>query len=264
MINPTKEIFMLIDLTNKVAIVTGAARGIGLAIADRLVTEGVAVSRWDCNWPDGPADPDKLTVDVTSAESIKAGVDAVVGSHGRIDILVNNAGITTDKPADVLSEDEWLRIIDVNLNGVYRVARAVIPVMKAQRGGRILNTASFAAIVPAFGGAAYGSSKAGVHWLTRVLAGELGPWNITVNAFAPGMVPTAINHYTERPQAEQDALLNTLTLRRWEDAGDVADLVCFLASDKAGYITGTLIDVSGGKLAIQQPRQAYEWAAQQS
>jgi len=255
---------MLIDLTDKVAIVTGAARGIGLAIADRLAQEGVRVSRWDHNWPDGTEiGPDVLTVDVTSSASIQAGMDAVVARHGRIDILINNAGITTDKPADVLTEDEWLRIIDVNLNGVYRVARAVIPVMKAQRYGRILNTASFAAIVPAFGGAAYGSSKAGVHWLTRVLAGELGPWNITVNAFAPGMVPTDINHYTERPQAEQDALLNTLTLHRWEKAEDVADLVCFLASDKAGYITGTLVDISGGKLAIQQPRQAYEWAARQ-
>ena len=184
-----------------------------------------------------------------------------MAEHGRVDILVNNAGITRDKPADVLTEDEFTHIIDVNLNGVYRVARAVIPVMKEQRSGRILNTASFAAIVPAFGGVAYGASKAGVVWLTRVLAGELGPWNITVNAFAPGMVPTDINHYTERPQAEQDALLNTLTLHRWEKADDVADLVCFLASDQASYITGTLVDVSGGKLAIQQPRQAYEWAA---
>jgi len=255
---------MLIDLSGKVAIVTGAARGIGLAVANRLAAEGVLVSRWDVSWPDGtPDDPDTLTVDVTSSASIQAGVDAVMARHGRIDILLNNAGITKDKPADVLTEDEWLRIIDVNLNGVYRVARAVIPVMKAQKYGRILNTASFAAIVPAFGGAAYGSSKAGVHWLTRVLAGELGPWNITVNAFAPGMVPTDINHYTERPPAEQEALLNTLTIHRWETTDEVADLVCFLASDKASYITGTLIDVSGGKLAIQQPRQAREWAAKE-
>jgi len=253
---------MLIDLTGKVAVVTGAARGIGLALADRLAAEGALVSRWDVSWPDGAGTgPDCRTVDVTSTPSIQAGIDAVMTAHGRIDIMINNAGITKDLPADVLTEDEWLRIIDVNLNGVYRCSRAVIPVMKAQKSGRIINTASFAAIVPAFGGAAYGASKAGVVWLTRVLAGELGPWNITVNCFAPGMVPTDINHYTERPQAEQDALLNTLTLHRWESTDDVADLVCFLASDQAGYITGTLVDVSGGKLAIQRPNQAWEWAA---
>jgi len=252
---------MEIDLRGKVAVVTGAARGLGLAVADRLVAEGVLVGRWDNNWPDKGNDPERAVVDVTSGESIARAVDGVVARHGRIDILVNNAGITVDKPADVLTEDEFCRIVDVNLNGVYRVCRAVIPVMKAQRGGRILNVASFAAIVPAFGGAAYGASKAGVVYLTRVLAGELGPWSITVNAYAPGMVPTDINHYTERPQAEQEALLDTLTLRRWERAEDVADLVCFLASDQAGYITGTLVDVSGGKLAIQRPRVAYDWAS---
>ncbi|MCL2782348.1 MAG: SDR family oxidoreductase [Propionibacteriaceae bacterium] len=255
---------MLIDLNNKVAVVTGAARGIGAALADRLAAEGVTVSRWDINWPAGGNTTDRLTVDVTKSDTIKAALDAVMAQYGRVDILLNNAGITKDLPADLMTEDEFTRIIDVNLNGVYRVARAVIPIMKAQKSGRIINTASFAAIVPAFGGVAYGASKAGVVWLTRVLAGELGPWNITVNAFAPGMVPTDINHYTERPQSEQDSLLSTLTLRRWETTDDVADLVCFLASEQAGYITGTLVDVSGGKLAIQRPNQAYEWAAHQA
>ena len=253
---------MLIDLSGKVAIVTGAARGIGAALADRLAAEGAVVSRWDVAWPGGGNDTDQLSVDVTKSDTIKAALDTVMAQHGRVDILLNNAGITKDLPADLMTEDEFTHIIDVNLNGVYRVARAVIPIMKAQKSGRIINTASFAAIVPAFGGVAYGASKAGVVWLTRVLAGELGPWGITVNAFAPGMVPTDINHYTERPQAEQDSLLSTLTLRRWESTDDVADLVCFLASDQAGYITGTLVDVSGGKLAIQRPNQAYEWAAQ--
>jgi 3-oxoacyl-[acyl-carrier protein] reductase len=129
--------------------------------------------------------------------------------------------------------------------------------MKRQRSGRILNAASFAAIVPIVGSAAYAASKAGVHYFTRVLAGELGPWNITANCYSPGMIPTEINHFTEQPQERQDRLLDTLTLRRWGDARDVANLICFLASDLAGYITGTMIDVSGGKLATQIPSLAY-------
>jgi 3-oxoacyl-[acyl-carrier protein] reductase len=133
-------------------------------------------------------------------------------------------------------------------------------VMKGQKSGRILNAASFAAIVPVIGSAAYAASKAGVHYFTRVLAGELGPWDITVNCYSPGMIPTEINHFTEQPEERQDMLLDTLTLRRWGSAEDVANLICFLASDQAGYITGTMIDCSGGKLATQIPRLAYDRA----
>lgn len=254
---------MLIDLTGKVAVVTGAARGIGAAIASRLEDEGVTVSRWDNSWPDQAQDVGQVTVDVTQTRSVQQAVAEVTSRHGRIDILVNNAGITKEAPIPEVSDDDWERIVDVNLSGVFRVCRAVIPVMQGQHWGRIINAASFAAIVPAFGGAAYAASKAGVVNFTRVLAGELGPWGITANSYAPGMVPTGINHYTERPQEEQDQLLATLTLRRWEHSDDVANLVCFLASEQAGYITGTLIDVSGGKLATQRPWVAYEWAAQQ-
>jgi 3-oxoacyl-[acyl-carrier protein] reductase len=134
------------------------------------------------------------------------------------------------------------------------MCRAVIPAMKAQTSGRIINAASFAAIVPSVGSAAYAASKAAVVHLTRTLAGEVGPWNITANAYAPGMIPTAMNGFADLDAAAQDRLLDTLALRRWGEAGEVADLVCFLASDAARYITGTLVDVSGGKLATQQPR----------
>jgi 3-oxoacyl-[acyl-carrier protein] reductase len=100
-----------------------------------------------------------------------------------------------------------------------------------------------------------------VHYFTRVLAGELGPFNVTVNCYAPGMIPTEMNHFADAPSAHQQRLLDTLTLRRWGGAQDVANLVCFLASDLAGYITGTLVDVSGGKLATQIPRLPWEAAA---
>ena len=140
------------------------------------------------------------------------------------------------------------------------MCRAVIPAMKAQNSGRIINAASFAAIVPSVGSAAYAASKAAVVQFTRTLAGELGPWNITANAYAPGMIPTAMNGFAEMPEAAQERLLDTLSLRRWGDPAEVAELICFLASDAAGYITGTLVDVSGGKLATQVPRKAYEFA----
>jgi 3-oxoacyl-[acyl-carrier protein] reductase len=252
-----KDTAMLIDLSHKVAIVTGAARGIGLAIADRLAEEGATVSRWDRAWAD-PGHRGQV-VDVTDTASVEAATRQVHDQHGRIDLVVNNAGILRDARVEDQADQDWDAVLGVNLSGVFKVCRAVAPIMKAQRGGRIINAASFAAIVPSIGSASYAASKAGVVYLTRVLAGELGPWGITVNAYAPGMIPSAINHFTQRPAEEQQRLLDTVTLRRWGRAQEVADLICFLASDRASYITGTLIDVSGGKLATQRPEVAYQW-----
>jgi 3-oxoacyl-[acyl-carrier protein] reductase len=264
---------MHIDLSGKVAIVTGAGRGIGREIASTLAREGVAVVGTDID-PDtlgslarefgdeGWAGMQRLC-DVRDADAIRELVDAVVGRYGRIDVLVNNAGVAGGAPVDALSETVWDDNHDTNLKGTFLMCRAVVPVMKRQRAGRILNAASFAAIVPITGSAAYAASKAGVHYFTRVLAGEVGPWNITVNCYAPGMIPTQMNRFAEAPPARQQRLLDTLTLRRWGQARDVAHLVCFLVSDQAGYITGTLIDVSGGKLATQIPRLAYERAAEE-
>ena len=183
-------------------------------------------------------------------------------AQGSIDILVNNAGVSVTGTVEEQEPADWSQNIEANLTGTFLMCRAVFPVMKRQRSGRILNAASFAAIVPALGSAAYAASKAGVVAFTRVLAGEVGPWNITVNCYAPGMIPTQMNHFAEAPPERQQRLLDTLTLRKWGDKQEVANLLCFLASDLAGYITGALIDVSGGKLATQIPRIAYEQAAE--
>jgi 3-oxoacyl-[acyl-carrier protein] reductase len=198
---------------------------------------------------------------VRDADRIGEVVDDVVRHFGRLDVLVNNAGVAPGAPVEALSEETWDLNLDVNLKGTFLMCRAVAPVMKRQRWGRIINAASFAAILPITGSAAYAASKAGVHYFTRVLAGELGPWNVTVNCYAPGMIPSELNRFADAAPAHQRRLLDTLTLRRWGDARDVAHLICFLASDLAGYITGTLIDVSGGKLATQIPRLPYEAAA---
>ena len=185
-------------------------------------------------------------------------VAAETSSHfGRIDILVNNAGVAGGAPVETLAEALWDDNIDSNLKAVFLMSQAVLPVMKAQRSGRIISASSFAAIIPSTSGAAYAASKAGVDSFTRVLAGEVGPFGITVNCYAPGMIPTELNHYAERSDAQKNVLLDTLTLRRWGSPADIANLVCFLASDQASYVTGTRIDISGGKFATQQPWSAY-------
>jgi len=260
-----------IDLRNKVAIVTGAGRGIGRDIATTLAREGAKTVAADVVGDDLDAlaehfraesyEGRQVRCDVRDASKVQEVATETLRAYGRIDILVNNAGVAMQASVEELSEEIWDRNLDVNLKGTFLMSKAVVPVMKKQRSGRIINAASFAAIVPRCYTAAYAASKAGVVYFTRVLAGELGPWSITVNCYAPGMVPTAMNHFDEQPADKQARLLDTLTLRRWGARADVANLVCFLASDLAGYITGTLIDVSGGKLATQEPRIAYEQAS---
>jgi 3-oxoacyl-[acyl-carrier protein] reductase len=261
---------MNIDLKGKVAVVTGAGRGIGREIALTLASEGAVTIVTDVNAAQLEAiaaefkqlgyTGGQFLCDVRDFARIQEVVDAVVQAHGRIDILVNNAGVAGGGPVVDLAEEVWDLNLDINLKGTYLMCKGVIPVMKRQQAGRIINAASFAAIVPSYGGAAYAASKAGVQQFTRVLAGELGPWNITVNCYAPGMIPTDMNHFAERAREEQQRLLDTLTLRRWGSKDHVAHLICFLASEYAEYITGTMIDVSGGKLATQIPKVAYEKA----
>jgi 3-oxoacyl-[acyl-carrier protein] reductase len=259
---------MLIDLKGKVTIVTGAGRGIGLEVARTFAAEGAIVVIADlrqdlldqvaAEWKDKGFKGLQVRCDVTSAEQCRAVAAATEKAFGRIDVLVNNAGVASGGKVEDLSEDIWDKNFDINTKGTFLMCQAVIPAMKRQKSGRIINAASFAAIIPSLGSAAYASSKAAVVYLTRVLAGELGPFDITVNCYAPGMIPTEMNHFAEAAPERQTDLLNTLSLRRWGEPGDVAKLLCFLASDLASYITGTMIDVSGGKLATQMPWKAYE------
>jgi 3-oxoacyl-[acyl-carrier protein] reductase len=253
---------MQLDLSDQVAIVTGAGRGIGRVIAERFLGEGAVLAALDVqaeslDWLPGSEKAVSYACDVRDGARISAVIAEVLERFGRIDVLVNNAGVFVEGLVEQLGDERWDLCFDVNVGGVFKMCRAVIPAMKEQQSGRIINAASFAAIVPSIGSAPYAASKAAVVQFTRTLAGELGPWNITANAYAPGMIPTAMNGFAEMSQAQQNQLLDTLTLRRWGDAAEVADLVCFLASDASRYITGALIDVSGGKLATQLPQRAY-------
>jgi 3-oxoacyl-[acyl-carrier protein] reductase len=256
---------VLINHSGKVVAVSGGGRGIGRQIVDRFVAEDATVVALDIAFPDVDSDldadslsHDQIKCDVSDPASVSTAVREIVDRHERIDVLINNAGINVAGQVEDLAWDGFRKCLEINVGGVFLLSQAVIPIMKQQRSGRIINAASFAAIVPSIGSAAYAASKAAVVQFTRVLAGELGPWNVTVNAYAPGMVPTAMNGFAEMPEEAQNRLLDTLSLRRWESADDVADLLIFLAGDAAGYITGTLVDVSGGKLATQIPSRAYE------
>ncbi|RKR76599.1 SDR family NAD(P)-dependent oxidoreductase [Frondihabitans australicus] len=265
---------MHIDLTDRVVVITGGGRGIGAGLVSRFAGEGARVVALDLAFGEegtsgGAATGDgvpvgdrilRLDCDVSDPSSVASAVAAIDDRFGRIDVLVNNAGINVEGLIDDLDFARWQKCFDVNVGGVFLMSQAVAPIMKRQKSGRIINAASFAAIVPSIGSAAYAASKAAVVQLTRVLAGELGPWGVTVNAYAPGMIPTAMNGFAEMAPDAQGRLLDTLTLRRWETPDDVADLITYLASDQASYITGALIDVSGGKLATQIPSRAYDAA----
>lgn len=255
------EAALLIDHRDRVVVVTGGARGIGRTLVERFAAEGARVAALDLEFSE-PLPDGVLTVrcDVRDPESVEHAIAEVDSAWATIDVLINNAGINIQGSIEDLSLEQWNACFGVNVAGVFLISKAVIPHMKRAGRGRILNAASFAAIVPSIGASAYAASKAAVVQLTRVMAGELGPWGITVNAYAPGMIPTAMNGFADMPEAEQTRLLDTLTIRRWETADDVADLVIYLASDQAAYITGTLVDVSGGKLATQMPARAYEAA----
>ncbi len=244
------------DLTDKAAIVTGGAQGIGRAIAVRLARAGADVAIGDL--------PDQMPVagevvaevealgrrglaaecDVTSVEQVNALVQGTKDAFGRIDILVNNAGILLDKGLTFMKDEEWRRVLAVCLDGVFHCMRAVSGEMRRQRSGKIINISSDAGIMGDVMRANYCAAKAGVIGLTKAAAREFAPQGICVNAVAPGMVDTAM--IADLPQARKDGMMEQIPLKRFATPEDVAGLVCFLASEEADYITGQVISVDGG------------------
>lgn len=248
---------MSIDLHARVALVTGAWRGIGRAVARRLIDRGavVAVNVRDRERAEqtaaelGPA-AFPAPGDISRAEDIQEIVRIVLGRSGQIDILVNNAALAVGTRFPQLEEDEWRRAMDVNVTGPFLLIKAVFPSMQQLGRGRVINMGSLAGrTVSNLGGAHYTASKHALIGLTRAAARELGPLGITVNAVCPGVIDTELVRQVD-PERIQQLVVGQVPMRRLGSAAEVADLVCFLASDQAAYINGTAIDINGGMLMM--------------
>jgi len=245
----------MIDLTGKVALVTGASRGIGRAIAEKLASLGASVV---VNYHSNEAAANEVVEairsrggqavavqgDVRSAEDARGMVKTALDAFGRLDILVNNAGTTRDNLLALMKEGDWDVVLDTNLKGAYQVTKAAIRTMMKQRSGRIINITSVAGVAGNPGQANYSAAKAGLIGFTRSLAKEIGPRNITVNAVAPGYVPTDLT--ANLPEDLIQRAVELTPLGRLGTVEDVANSVAFLASDEAGFITGQVLRVDGG------------------
>jgi 3-oxoacyl-[acyl-carrier protein] reductase len=237
----------------QIALVTGASRGIGAAIALKLARLGVLVIGTATTDAGAAKINDALSefsgcggrvLDVTQVGAGDVLVDALVKEYGALQVLVNNAGITRDNLAMRMKDDEWDAVMDANLKGVFRMSRAVMRTMMKQRYGRIINITSVVGASGNPGQANYAAAKAGVAGMTRALARELGSRGITVNCIAPGFIETDMTAGLSEDQ--QKALLGQIPLGHLGKPGDVAHAVAFLASVQAGYVTGQEIHVNGG------------------
>jgi len=246
--------FKHLRLKDKVAIITGAARGIGYATAMRFADEGAIVIACDVEIEKEEIAAQQIRehggraiahqLNVTDRASVVNLVHDVVTQYGRIDILVNNAGIVRDARLEKLSEDDFDLVIEVNLKGVFNCAQAVAPIMVKQGSGSILNASSIVAIYGNFGQTNYVASKAAVLGMTRVWARELGPKGIRVNAVAPGWVETRMTAGV--PEKVIEKMMEWVPMRRMGQPIDIANAYLYLASDESTYVTGHVLSVDGG------------------
>jgi len=241
------------NFEGQVALVTGASRGIGAAIALVLAQRGLKVigtattdegaSRINATLSSHPACRG-ANLNVNDGAAVEALVDGIAREHGGLQVLVNNAGITRDMLAVRLKDDDWDAVLDTNLKAVFRMSRAVMRTMMKQRYGRIINITSVVGASGNAGQANYAAAKAGVAGMTRALARELGSRGITVNCVAPGFIETDMT--ARLPAEQQKALLGQIPLGHLGKPADVAHAVAFLASPQAGYVTGQELHVNGG------------------
>ncbi|MES2858501.1 MAG: 3-oxoacyl-ACP reductase FabG [Pseudomonadota bacterium] len=239
-------------LSGEIALVTGASRGIGAAIADQLAALGATVIGTATSDAGAQAIGDRLAgqgghgrrLDIGEAGSIEALVDSVSSEIGNISILVNNAGITRDNLLMRMKDEDWQAVLDTNLTSVYRSSKAVLRGMMKARKGRIVNIASVIGVTGNAGQANYAAAKAGIIAFSKSLAKEIGSRGITVNVVAPGFIATDMT--ADLPQATKDAMLGQIALGRLGEPADIARAVAFLAGPSAGYITGETLHVNGG------------------
>lgn len=247
------------ELEGKVSLVTGASRGIGRAIALKLATLGSKVAvNYVAIEESNKADADDVVktisdmgveamaveADVRDSEAVKSMVEQVAERWGKIDILVNNAGINRDTLLLRMSEDAWDAVIETNLRGAFLCTKFAVKHMMKQQGGRIISLSSVVGRVGNAGQSNYAASKGGIIAFTKSVAREMGSRNITVNAIAPGFIVTDMTN--KLPAETRDSLLSMIPLARLGQPEDVAELVAFLAGERAGYITGQVITIDGG------------------
>jgi 3-oxoacyl-[acyl-carrier protein] reductase len=242
-----------IKMAGQVALVTGASRGIGRAIALGLAQQGLKVIGTATSDAGAAAIGEALAafpgsrgikLDVNDGAGVEAAIEAIVKEHGALHVLVNNAGITRDTLSMRMKDDDWDAVLDTNLKAVFRVSRAAIRPMMKQRYGRMINITSVVGASGNPGQANYAAAKAGVAGMTRSLARELGSRGITVNCVAPGFIETDMTK--SLTEAQTGALMAQIPLGRLGSAADIAHAVAFLASPQAGYITGAELHVNGG------------------
>ena len=256
---------MKIDLSNKVAVVTGGTAGIGLSIAESFARAGAQVAI--CSSTEGNVgnalsflkdkniDAYGEVVDVSNRTSIFSFADSVEEKFGGIDIWVSNAAIASKKKLIDTPEDLWQRVMDINVKSVYYGGLIAADKIKKRGGGVLFNAASFASLMPSIGSGAYAVSKAAIYSMTKTLGAELAPFNIRVVGYAPGIIKTRMTE--PLIQAKGEKLQSQIALQRLGDVEEIARVVLFLASDHAAYITGTCIEISGGKFCVQNPQDAW-------
>ncbi len=239
-------------LQGEIALVTGASRGIGAAIADTLAAQGATVIGTATSDAGAAKIGERLSthgghgrvLDVAQAGAIEALVDAIASEFGAISILVNNAGITRDNLLMRMKDEDWQAILDTNLTSVYRSSKAVMRGMMKARKGRIVNIASVIGVTGNAGQANYAAAKAGIIAFSKSLAKEIGSRGVTVNVVAPGFIATDMTR--DLPEASKDALVQQIALGRLGEPDDIAQAVAFLVGPSAAYITGETLHVNGG------------------
>jgi len=258
----------MFDFKDKTAIVTGASRGIGRTVANYFARAGANLVLIDVN-ENGLQDCfDEINknfnnievfifkCDVSDSNEVIKVIEKSLEKLKTIDFLINNAGIVFRKKIEEIEIAEWDRMMNINVLGVLNLCKAVIPVMKKQGKGKIINASSNMANIPDVGMAAYCVSKASIDIITKVLASELAPYGINVNAYSPGIIETEMTEDLIKSRGEQK--LKYISLNKFGKADDVAKLVLFLSSDLSDYITGTIVPVDGGLLSTQNPWMAWD------
>ena len=247
----------LFDLSGKVAVITGGSKGLGLAMAAGLASAGADIVLVNRNAADGERSAFELqnafgtqvksfAADITSLEQTEAMVKFAVSTFGKIDILINSAGINIRGAIDVLSPADFNHVMDVNVNGTWLASRAVTPIMKQQKSGKIINLASTLGLVGLAHRTPYTASKGAVVQMTRALAMELAPFNINVNAICPGPFLTEMNIPIADSDEAREIILGATALQRWGNLPEIQGAAIFLASEASSYMVGSILTVDGG------------------